>query len=308
MVDIVQRAFSKDRMSKTFDQQLEYVLAFMDSVMKDGMRGMAGAYWPVIIRRWREGQVIYEYPKTYFSNMKYVNELYLYAETKTERTKTLKHLLDKLMTGDIDIHLYHFGLFLLYPDLGSRYKDEDESKVGKKRAVYMSSLPRFELTSNDDFITSVWSYLIERYFPEVGEEIVRVPSLSEIRMLFTPERFGNYTGRHYFDADWVEPISGLRLEVKKWVGEKDPMTPEPKKPGMVEGYITLGHEGPTGGLRHFVEGKPMHSGSYIEVKFGDGWIPGRYEWSFQQGEPIRIHSSRDECFYIREGSLVRVRG
>lgn len=293
---------------KTIDENLQHVIEYMDSVMKYGMQGMAGAVWPVIIRRWNDDKLCYEYPFTYFSNLQQKNRLYLYAETKAERIKALKLLLDKLIAGDIDIHLYHLGLYLLYPYLGSRYQDEDENIVGKKRATYMSSLPKLELKNDDDFLTATWSYLINRYYPELGEEIVRVPSLTSIRMLFKPDHFGDYTGIHYSDADWIEPIGGYRLEVKKWVGEKDPMTPEPKKPGMVEGYITLGHEGSSSGLRHFVDGIPVHAASYIEVKFGDGWIPGRYEWSFQQGEPIRIHSSRDECFYIREGSLVRVRG
>ncbi|TVX85601.1 hypothetical protein FPZ44_24920 [Paenibacillus agilis] len=84
------------------------------------------------------------------------------------------------------------------------------------------------------------------------------------------------------------------------------MTPEPTKEGMIEGYITLGHEG-GGSLRHFVSGEKVHAGSYIEVKFGDGWIKGRYEWSFCQGDPIQIRSGRNESFYINEGSLVRIR-
>ncbi|MCY9763169.1 hypothetical protein M5X06_22395 [Paenibacillus alvei] len=272
---------------------------------------MGGEVWPVIIRRWGGGspseKMIYEYPYTYFFNLKNNNRLYVYAETKTERIKVLKMLIDKLMAGEINIHLYHLGIFILYPYLNTFYQDQSEAILGKKRLIYIASLPRMELKSNDDFLSSVWSDLIDRHYPEVGEEVVRVPLLSEIRMLFTSDRFGNYTGTHFYDADWVEPIYGNRLDVKRWVKEKDPMTPEPKKEGMLEGHITLGHEGGGNGLRHFVSGKAIRSGSYIEVKFGDGWISGRYEWSFQQGDLIQIHSSRDEFFYIREGSLVRVR-
>ncbi|KAF6659684.1 hypothetical protein ACT3XG_16955 [Paenibacillus polymyxa] len=60
------------------------------------------------------------------------------------------------------------------------------------------------------------------------------------------------------------------------------MTPQPKKNGMIEDLITLGHKGSSNGLRHFVAGKPIQAGSYMEVKFGGGWIPGRYEWSFEK--------------------------
>lgn len=279
----------------------------MESVMKHGMQGKAGAVYPVIIRRWGNDDLTYQYPSTYFINLKTVNRLYLNTETKSERIKFLKILVDKLISGDIDVHLYHLGVYILYPYSGSMRQEEDKNSLGKKRVNYMTMLPKFELNSNDDFLSSVWCDLIERRYPEVGEEIVRVPKLTEIRMLFSTEQFGSYTGRTYYDADWVEPIYGSRLEVKKWVGEKDPMTKEPKKEGMLEGYITLGHEGSGSGLRHFVSGKPIHAGSYIEVKFGDGWIPGRYEWNHNQGEPIQIYSGRAECFYIREGSLVRVR-
>ncbi|KAF6574015.1 hypothetical protein G9G54_23560 [Paenibacillus sp. EKM212P] len=82
------------------------------------------------------------------------------------------------------------------------------------------------------------------------------------------------------------------------------MTPQPKKDGMIEDLITLGHEGSGNGLRHFVAGKPIQACSYMEVKFGDGWIPGRYEWSFEKDSP---NSSRHEWISIHEGHLVRVK-
>jgi hypothetical protein len=298
--------------TQTFDEQLQQLVDFYSNIMERGMQGMAGAVWPVIIRRWGnayDGPAYeYQYPSTYFSNLKQQYRLFVYAGTKAERIKALKLIVDKLMAGEIDIHLYHFGIYLLYPYLNSYRQDEDENAVGKKRYEYITKLPWFELKNNDEFLTSVWSDLIERRYPEVGEEIVRVPSLSEVRMLFTPELFSNHTGVHYYDADWVEPISGrLRIEVKKWVGEKDPMTPQPKKEGMIEGPIVLGHEGGANGLRHFVAGEPIHAGSYMEVKFGDGWIPGRYEWNFEQGNPIQICSSREQSILIREGHLVRIR-
>lgn len=37
------------------------------------------------------------------------------------------------------------------------------------------------------------------------------------------------------------------------------------------------------GLRHFLAGKPVHAGYILELQLEDGWIRGRYEWSFQEG-------------------------
>ncbi|WP_244944322.1 hypothetical protein [Paenibacillus polymyxa] len=286
---------------------------FFQRIMERGMDGYAGAVWPVIVRRWMdrlgdspEGKYVYEYPERFFQNLRHKYDIFVYAEKKSDRLKMLKYLVDELMAKRIDIHLYHFGMNLLYP-YASRDQKEDEEAVGKKRSEFMSHLPRFELKSNDEFVSNIWSDLILRRYPEVGEEIVTVPSFSQLRILFTADNFGDHTGTYYFDADWVEPIPGLKMKVKKWVGEKDPMTPQPKKDGMIEGPITLGHEGSGNGLRHFVAGKPIHAGSYIEIKFGDGWIPGRYEWSFEMDSPIRIHSSRHEWISIHEGQLVRVK-
>lgn len=297
----------------SFDEQLQHLNVFFTRITERGMDGYAGAVWPVIVRKWgsvhgENQHVVHLYPETFFRNMRSQNDLYIYADTKNDRLKMLKLLVDKLMKQEIDIYLYHFGLYLLYPYLDRLRREEDAEAAGKKRSDYMATLPWLELKNNDDFISSVWSDLIERRYPEVGNEIVRVPSFTEIRMLFAPERFGNYTGTYYSDADWLEPKPGPRLDVTKWVGEKDPMKPQPKKEGMIEGPIVFGHEGSANGYRHFVEGEPVRAGSYIEVKFGDGWIAGRYEWSFEKGAPIQIHSSRDERFLITEGHLVRIRG
>jgi len=296
--------------TKNFEEQLQRLNEFFARIMERGMDGFAGADWPVIVRKWshvpERSPYVYTYPEAFFDNLKAVNRLYIYTEKKNERLSLLKLLVDQLQAETIDIHLYHFGMDLLYPYDTYRRK-EDAEALGKKRSEFMATLPRYELKNNDEFFTRVWSMLIERRYPEVGEEIVRVPSFKEIRILFTPNEFGNSTGTYYSDADWLEPVPGYRLDVKKWVGEKDPMTTQPPREGMIEGQIIRGHEGGGNGLRHFVAGKPVSAGSYIEVKFGDGWIPGRYEWTFEQGAPITIHSSRDEFFSIREGHLVRIR-
>ncbi|WP_249930895.1 hypothetical protein [Paenibacillus polymyxa] len=93
------------------------------------------------------------------------------------------------MDNKIDIHLYHFGMYPLYP-YASRKQEEDAEVVGKKRSESISHLPRFELKSNDEFVSEVWSDLILRRYPEVGEEIVTVPSFSQLRILFTADNFG----------------------------------------------------------------------------------------------------------------------
>jgi hypothetical protein len=83
------------------------------------------------------------------------------------------------------------------------------------------------------------------------------------------------------------------------------MAPKEIPEGWVEGRIAL--ENTESGYRHYVCGVPIHSGSAIQVKFGDGWIAGRYEWSFDGKSPIRLHSG-DDLVYINEGHYARVRG
>lgn len=291
------------------EEQMKRLCNYLESVMDRGMVGCAGAVWPVIIRRWGKSDdgisnYVYQYPQAFFDKLISENGLYISAKNKSDLITILKTLVDKKMNDEIDIHLYHLGLHVISPYKGSSFRDAMGS-IGKRRSAYAAKLPRYELKNNDDFISSIYSDLITRRYPEVGEEIVQLPAFKDVRLLFTPDQFAAYTGSHYFDADWLEPVPGIRIEVKKWVGEKDPMTPQLKKEGMIEGQIILGHEG-QGSLRHFVNGEPIHAGSYIEVKFGDGWIPGRYEWSFQQESPIRIYSSREEWFSIKEGHLVRI--
>ncbi|WP_200956143.1 hypothetical protein [Paenibacillus sp. Root52] len=287
-----------------FTEQMKYLAEFFKRIMERGMDGYAGAVWPVVVRQWHDKDV-YMYPQIFFRNLARKYNVYVNPKTKSNRADMLKFLLDELMEEKINIHLYHFGLHLLYPYISRANEEKDKEGIGKKRNDFLSKLPGYELKSNDDFVSEVWSSLILRRYPDVGEEMVEVPSFNQLRILFTTEEFGNQTGMYFGDADWVEPIPALRLKVTKWVGEKDPMTPEAKKDGMIEGRIWMGHHGSNDALRHFVEGVPIHSGSYIEVKFGDGWIKGRYEWSFEQSSPI---SSRSESFNIQEGHLVRIRG
>lgn len=77
---------------------------------------------------------------------------------------------------------------------------------------------------------------------------------------------------------------------------------------VIEASIVLSHERAGNEMRHFVGDVQVHPGSYMEVKFGDGWVGGRYEWSLEKDSPIQIHSNRNEVLYIREGHIVRVKG
>ena len=41
-----------------------------------------------------------------------------------------------------------------------------------------------------------------------------------------------------------------------------------------------------GGLRHYLEGRPVRAGSHLEFRDLYGpWTPGRYEWTFRQADP-----------------------
>ena len=40
-----------------------------------------------------------------------------------------------------------------------------------------------------------------------------------------------------------------------------------------------------GGQRHFLEDRAVHAGDGVELQLPDGWLPGRYEWSFDDQPP-----------------------
>lgn len=264
-------------------------------------------HWPVIIKKndWSP-QGWFVYPQALFRNLQITTEAYGWSNKKSDRIVNHKMLIDLLMNQKIDTHLYNFGVYCIYSDLGRHYESEfTEEALGKRRGQYVATLPKAELVSDDDFLTDIWSTLIEDRDTHIGEHR-RNPYLHHVRMLFAPEQFEKYTGRLHYECDWVEPISGkMDLQVNKWAGEHDPMAPVKIPEGWVEGPIILGHEGAGNGLRHFVHGEKLHAGRAIQVKFGGGWIAGRYEWSFDQGSPIQIHAG-SEVIYIREGHIVRI--
>ncbi|WP_197187641.1 hypothetical protein [Brevibacillus agri] len=285
--------------------KLESVIAELSA---RGLQGRAGMVWPVIVKAYSydsHGRMVY--PRSFFFNLKVDKELHFHFKKKSDRLAIHKALIDKIMNGSINIHMYHFGMFCIYSDDQWLYNEDFTEKViGNRRYQYVNTLPKAEFVSNDDFFSDIYSTLIERRSTHIGE-YQRNPSLSQVRMLFTADQFAAWTGRHYSNADWVEPIPGaMDLQCKKWIGEHDPMAPIKIADGWVEGPIILGHEGAENGLRHFVRGVPLHAGRAIHVKFGGGWIEGRYEWSFVHESPIQIHAG-EEVIHIREGHIVRIR-
>jgi hypothetical protein len=59
--------------------------------------------------------------------------------------------------------------------------------------------------------------------------------------------------------------------------------------GTMTGKLELKDEG-RDGLRHYLNGEPVHAGELLEAQLDDGaWILGRYEWSFSKDEPPHLH-------------------
>ncbi|EGW37071.1 hypothetical protein [Desulfosporosinus sp. OT] len=278
-----------------------------------GFGGKSRATWPVIINRSIHRQSVsyeYQYSKSFFTNLQLQHRIlisYELIKSKSNRLTFVKLIIDKHMSGEIDIFMYHFGMFLVYRDLCHREKEDfAETSIGKKRAQFVQTLPISRFMSTDDFISAIWSQQIE-YRETDTEEYQRNPFMENVRILFTNEQFSAWTGRQYSeDVTWVEPISyKLNLECRKWSEEKDPMAPNKIPEGWVQGAIILHEE--SSGLRHYVNGVPVHAGSALQVKFGNGWISGRYEWSFDGKSKIQVHCN-DDVIYISEGHQVRVRG
>ena len=252
--------------------------------------------------RWEEGKVRLIYPLAALENVKRKYRAYFFSANKGERNQQLKTILDLHMAQEIDTSVCHWGIFVIYGSNYGDYDDFSEERMGKRRYQHYVALPPFNVLSNDEYIAYVWSSLI--LDNEHTDSWRQNPSFDKVRLLFEAKLFADYAGTHY-DVDWVEPVSrGRDMECRTWTKEKDPMNPETSDEAYNVGPIILGTDG--NGLRHFVNGEPIHAGSYIEVKFGDGWIPGRYEYSFTKDSPIRIYSKQD-VIHIRDGHIVRVK-
>ncbi|MFB8378107.1 hypothetical protein [Paenibacillus taichungensis] len=287
------------------EDQLIQIEAFFKKLHDSGMYQKLGIEWPVRVHRELTGDYIFYYPESYLKNLVWSNHIYVSARTKRDRVTILRWLLDKITKKEIDIHIFHLGLFLIYNGGYNPLIQEDINQVGSRRRETFISLPRLMLMDNDDFLAYVWGELGAFFPSDLTPDYRCNPILSDIRMLFKPERYGHYTGIHVSDADWVEPVSGARdNQYHKWISEQDPTTPEASKPDMHQGPIILGHPG-WGNTRHFVCGEPLYAGCYIEVKYGDGWIPGRYRWDSPESR-IGVVSSSGEVITIDERHLVRI--
>lgn len=260
---------------------------------------------PTIERKNNFGnETLFSYPNSLFERIMMNERLqdYAYIKNKVERHKHVKQLIDSYLNQEIPTWIYHFGLDLLYRSTSQRRNDFTEEVLGKRRFSLVNDLPNYRLLNNDDFVVQLWHSLILEN--KENSEWNRNPYFHNVRLLFEADFFGYNYGPHYTEADWIEPKSGsLGMEFKTMSIEQDPMITR-KDDSYIEGQILVGPDG--GGLRHFVEGRPIHAGSAIDIKFGKGWISGRYEWGYTKDSPIRIHAG-NEVIYINEGHTVRIK-
>lgn len=72
--------------------------------------------------------------------------------------------------------------------------------------------------------------------------------------------------------------------------------------------ITTGSD--AGGFRQFLDGKPLHAGTMIDVFFPEQWIwiAGRYEWSFRADAPACVVIPDVGNLMLRDDVTVRRRG
>lgn len=71
--------------------------------------------------------------------------------------------------------------------------------------------------------------------------------------------------------------AAARDEIRGWLGPN---------PADVH-YLELRDEPP--GLRHYLEGKPLHAGDLVSVFTIHGWEDARYEWNYEEGSrPVAI--------------------
>ncbi|OCZ50842.1 hypothetical protein [Dehalobacter sp. TeCB1] len=300
------------------NEYLERIEKFLNNFSLHSPNGPFFSSWPVIVTRWhnkdKENGTLYEYkyPSAFFRALSSKYNLHVLSldKNKSERIHVLKLFIDKLINGEIDIFVYHFGLYLVYKDYYYEHRireDLTEESIGKKRFEFIKTLPEIKYMDTDDFISAVWSDLIEHKEGKTGDYRVS-PYMSKVRILFDAYQFENYTGIHYPDADWVEPESGsVDLRCKIWTKEEDPMAKISTLPqGWVEGPIYYGSIDSNGSCCHFVQNTRINCGSLIQVKFGKGFIEGRYECDLANKGPILIYRG-DEYFIIPEGHKVRIK-
>lgn len=262
---------------------------------------------PVIIdKRDYDCKEKYMYPESLFNNILSQNDMRLVSfKTKIERIAAVKMFLDLYKDNKVSLDGFHLGMYTIYRDSLSKYDHLDyelsPDTLGQRRFSIYESLPTYTTESNDGFVMRIWNSLIEKY-----ETFEMNPYFTKIRLLIESHFFGEWSGT-YYEADLVEPVPGKeRGECKTYTAEKDPMTEEGSNEGYIVGEIYLRKE--LGGYRHYLNEEAIHCGAGIEVKFGDGWIAGRYECSLSADDTrIKVYSSRYESFVIGEGSVVRMK-
>lgn len=284
---------------------------FLRELNGEGCYGRFFSTWPVIVKGGLFNSKIFEYcyPYPFFDNLEKEVGIRISYDSKSERRLFIKMAIDKLMNREIDIFSYHFCMYLLYrTELKFKQKEElTEETIGKKRFSFIQGLPEATFKNTEAFITEIWSDQIKKWDTEHNEYRYN-PSMENVRILFTPAFFGDFTGHYYDEAafDWVEPISGaVGLKCKTYTQETDPMITAARPEGWVQGKIDGYDNG--GGYRHSVAGVPVHCGSAIKIKFGKGWIDGRYECDLVGRGSIQVWSGHD-VFFINEGHEVRIRG
>lgn len=61
-------------------------------------------------------------------------------------------------------------------------------------------------------------------------------------------------------------------------------------------YLELRDE--ESGLRHYLEGRPLHAGDLVDVFTKHGWEQGRYEWSYNESNPPSVWFDQDDGMVI----------
>jgi hypothetical protein len=61
-----------------------------------------------------------------------------------------------------------------------------------------------------------------------------------------------------------------------------------------------------GGLRHYLDGEPVHAGTVLERLKADGtWEAGRYEWSFRPDERPALYTSEEDGVFLSGEDTLR---
>jgi hypothetical protein len=59
------------------------------------------------------------------------------------------------------------------------------------------------------------------------------------------------------------------------------------------------------GLRHYVDNQAVRGGSFLEMLTGDGWVTGRYEWTFNADSKPFLMVSDDQLITLDSDAQLR---